>query len=304
MAEFITSEHQLFFQTAEPVSPSILAESLLGLDAIVRESAKVLTRLIPEGPKVTADVLIQSIESGSYKENFFVRLAFGKGRQLEKNLEAFRNTLGLKKMETKKIVGWAIAAAVLYAGYQYFSPSDPNRVVIQNSFNIIGKDVEMTGEEVIALLEASLGNKKEELKREVVKLAKPVNQTLPGRLALDNDPSFEVPAQVIAKIPKVYEKSEPSESMRDLTNEQIVIRALDLDNPTKGWWVSIPQLSSKRLPLEVGDGIKVGLLPAGKYVYGDLTVLFKEDKHGSNEPARVFLRKVRMNEADPAGTSL
>ena len=105
---FSETEHQYFYETDAPLTAKQLAESLLGLDGVVTRSTAIISRLLPQVVIEDAEVFITSIELGSYKDNFLVRLIFGEDKAAEKNIEKFRQALGLKKMDAKRVIGIAM----------------------------------------------------------------------------------------------------------------------------------------------------------------------------------------------------
>jgi hypothetical protein len=56
--------------------------------------------------------------------------------------------------------------------------------------------------------------------------------------------------------------------------------------------------------VELSEEIKATRIPVGKYLYADATVFFKVGKNGIREPVRIHIQKLRLNESDPAGSSL
>lgn len=296
MGNELKSEHQFYYQTESPVTARMLAESLLGLEGVVERSSEIIGRLIPEIGRLDAEVLITSIELGSYKENFIVRLIFGKGEEAEKRIDQLRKKLGLHKMDSKKLVGFAIAAAILYAAYLYSKKGEgakPEATVhIENSFNTIGSEMNLSREEVLALIETAITNK-EDLKKHVVRLMHPANEAKGGKVLIDENETFAIPKEVVEVVPNHYEKEEADEPVKDFDNIQMVVRAADLDKVTQGWAAIIAEVSDKRLPLHVMPEVDVNKVPVGKYFQGNITVVYKVDKKGNKTPKRYLLRGIQ-----------
>lgn len=289
----LTTEHHFYFATNAPITAQTLAESLLGLDGIVRRSANVLQRLLPNTTISDVDVLITSIQLGSYKENFIVRILFGEGEEAEKKIEELRKTLMLENMTGKKIVAFAITAAIAYAAWLHLKPGDPAQIHIENSFNTIGGEVGMNREQVIGVLDAALGNKKEELKKNVVKLVHPGGMASSGSLTIDQNEAFSIPTEVVENVPVQYEKDQEDEPFKDLENVQLSVRALDLDNPRRGWWAIAPDIAQeRRINMRVAEDIDLRTISTGKYFYANITVFFKVDKNGNKTAKRFLLRKI------------
>ena len=293
MIKEMQSEHQFYYQTDAPVTARMLADSLLGLEGVVEKSGHILRRLIPDVGRLDAEVLIQSIELGSIDEKFLVRLIFGKGKAGEKKIEALRKTLGLKNMDSKKIIGFAIALAIAYAAYLYLQkkPDPALNVHIENSFNTIGAEMNMSRDEALALVESAITNK-EELKKHVVKLIHPSSDEKSGHISLDNNPALSISHEVIKAVPLKYDQTDAEEPIQDFQNIQIVVRAADLDKVTQGWAAIIPEISDSRLPVHVMAEIDVNKVPIGKYFRGNITVVYKVDKNGNKTPKRYLLSAI------------
>ena len=232
-----------------------------------------------------------SIELGSYKENFLVRMVFGSGEDAERKIEELRQKLGLKEMNAKTLIGFLLAAALVYGAYLTLKPGSPSSVHIENSFNTIGREMNLKPEEVMALMEEAINNK-EDLKKHVVKLAHPGGVSQGGEIRIDGNDAFTIPAEIVNGIPTRYEKKEAEEPFQDFDNVTIVLRAMDLDRPTTGWWAIVGEISDKRLPVEISADINPATIPIGKNTPVDITVVYKVDSHGNKTPKRYLLRKL------------
>ncbi|WP_397384790.1 hypothetical protein [Prosthecobacter sp.] len=288
---YIDTEHFFFYDTRNVITAGALAESLLGLEAIVKKSVLVINRLCETNIK-DSEVLINAIEFGSYKENIVFRFLFGKGKAAEKKLDDLRVKLGLHNMDLKKLVGWIIAGSILYAAYK-FAPSTPTpaTIHIENSFNNMGQELGMTKEQVIDLFETAIRNP-EDLKKQVSRMAHPGGVEHTGTMTFDHSESLSIPADVVNMIPPGYKKEDAEEPFKDFEHVQIVIRAIDLDRPANGWAGIITEISDRRLPVVLADGLEPGTVPAGKNIDADVTVLYKVGKNGNKEPKKIMLRKV------------
>jgi hypothetical protein len=77
---YIDTEHFFFYDTRHVITAGALAESLLGLEAIVKKSVVVINRFCETNIK-DSEVLINAIEFGSYKENMSFVFCLEKARQ-------------------------------------------------------------------------------------------------------------------------------------------------------------------------------------------------------------------------------
>jgi hypothetical protein len=242
-----------------------------------------------------SEIFIQSIELGSYKENFAVRLIFGEGADAEKKIDELRKFLRLDAMSAKTLVGFVIAAALGYGAYLFLRPGEPKPIHIENSFNSFGKDLNLDGDQVIALFEAAIKNK-EDLKKDVVRVFHPAGTDKTSEIYVDKKPNLTITREVIAQVPKDYAKPEPDETFEVVSDAPLIIRALDLDDPEKGWAAILPELSEKRMPIEITSEIDILKIPVNKIIYGDVEVLMRKDAKGKKQIKRYTLKSLIPHE--------
>lgn len=294
----ISTQHFLRYDTTSPVSARTLAESLLGLEAIVADSKPVISYLLGDQYVKDIDVLITKIEIGSYNDSFIVRLVFGKGRAGEKRIEDLRKALKFDKMDPKKAVGLAIAAAILYVAYQYAKPGEPARIQIENSFNQIGTGTNLSGEDIRGIIEGLLGQpRRADLKKQVSRLLHPGGGKHEGTIQLDNDPLLVIPKEAISSVPAIAVADVEEDPIADFPNTQIVVRAMDLDSASKGWWAIVPSLSDSRVQVHLVPGINPNKVPIGRYFQADVTVTYAIGKNAVRKPKNYLLSKI-YDEAD------
>ncbi len=290
---YVESDHNFYFGIKEAITPAMVADSMLGLDAVIKKSAQVLAKMLDIRVK-DSDVFISSIGIGSLDENLLVRFFLGKGKVADANLEKLREFLGLKKMTPKKLIGWIIAGVILYGSYQWYlgAPAKPEATYhFENSFNNLGKEAGIKPEEVLALLQSAVRNP-EDLKKQIVKLTHPAGTTEPTSLSVDRESSFTLPQEITASVPPTYDRAPEDEPFKSFDNIQIVIRAVDLDRPGQGWAAIVPDVSDKRLPVQLEDGVDPLKVPVGKYTTADITVIYKVDGKGNKTPKKYLLKKL------------
>ena len=288
----ILSEHFFHLQTESRVTAEALADSLIGLDGVIRRSADILQVFLSDGARIKTEVLIKSIEVASYKENFFVRLVFGKGRTMEKNIEELRKTLRLDKMGAKTLVAIFVGVLIVYVAWKSLKPGDPASPHVEKSFDQYCSRLNVSRGELIAIVEGSVTNISD-LKRNVTKLTHPAGDTKSGALILDHEQKISIPSEVIQVVPARYVADVADEPFNDIDNCQIVVRAVDLDRSNQGWAAIASEISDRRLPLRVGEDLDPAKIPVGHYIYADITVLFNVDRYGNKTPKCYLLKKWR-----------
>lgn len=286
------SEHLFIYATKKPISATMLAESLVGLDGIVDHSARVLAAIMEVRVK-SSGVLIKKIEFGSYKEDIIVRLLFGKGKDLEKNIEKLRKLTGLTHMSAGTLITLVLICVLGYGVYKFAADKGDQKATISitNSFNDWGKEVGMTGEELMAKVATAITDHGD-LKKQVVRLTRPAGADDNGSITFDGSPARKLDAEVVSVVPLQYEKELPDEPVKDFPNEQIVIRAADLDRPSTGWFGIAPGISDRRVAVQLEEGVDPMKIILGKYNQADITVLYELDKRGEKFPKKFLVRKI------------
>lgn len=288
----ITTNHLLHLDCDKPVSPRSLAEALLGLEGVVMESRPMMSCLLGGQFIKEIQIEIQQIEIGSYKEMFSVRFLFGRGRAMERKIDEIRKDLRLDKMNPKAVVGVAVAAAILFAAYEY-AKEEPARIQIENSFNQIATGTNLTGEELRELVSALLSpTQQASIRKATSKMVHPGGTPSGGTLTIDENPKLQISAEVIQEIPATPPEMEQDEPIEDVTDVQMVVRAADLDNPEKGWWGIIPDKGDTRVRVHVMPGVGIDKIPFGKYFQADVTITYSVSRAGNRKPKQYFLTKV------------
>jgi hypothetical protein len=303
LRRLVTSEHQFYFKTTGLVTARSLADSLIGLEGVVLNSRGVIACLLGDGAIKEMEVLISGVTVASYKDDFIVRFCLGKGKALEKNIDALRKTLKLDrlgKMEAKHVIGIAMAGALAWVAWQAAKPDDPARIQIQNSFNTIGAEAQLSGDEMRGIIEALMSKPKQaDMKRKVSQLIHPDGVVHDGSVIIDNNPNLAIPAEVVKSIPAKSADADADNPVADFEKQQMVVRAVDLDSSSKGWWAIIAEISESRLPLHLTPDVNPAKVPIGRYCDADVTVIYTVDRHGNKKPKQYILRKVHLPEDGP-----
>lgn len=290
-ATLIESEQYFYYDTKNLISATSLAESLKSYDALVRRSSVVIGRALGVRVKET-EIFVTEISIGSYQDTLLYRLICGKGRAGEKKFEEIRKAIGLKNMDTKKIIALLIAGAVLYTAWQFIpEKKTPETIHIENSFNNIGTELGLSRDDLFRLYGSSFKNP-EELKKIVSRLTHPGDVVHEGSMTFDKDGTVKVDANALAVIPSGYVSNEGEEPFKDFTSIELEIRAVDLDRPDAGWAGIIPSVSEKRLPVAVAEDISPAAVPVGRIFEGDVTVIYRITAKGERMPKRYMLRHI------------
>lgn len=285
-----TTAHEFYYNTEVRVSAAALADSLLGLETTVRRSGAILTSLIPGLSIAETEVLIESIELASYKENFLVRLVFGRGDDMENHIDELRKALRLDKLSVQKLITLSVVGTIAYGAHSFLKDTP---APVHNTYVQIGKELNMESRQVEKLIDEALHKKREEIRKGVVRLAHPGGNQHAGSIIIDRQGQLEIPPEMIAAIPRKYEAPSVESPTEDLSNVRLEIRAGDMDSDKKGWAAIAPDLSDQRVPLHIPPEVDRTQIVVGRSIVADMTVIFRLDDHGGRTPKLFVLRAVK-----------
>jgi hypothetical protein len=290
--------HTLFYNTEQPVPAWQVANALLSLQALAVRTSFALEDLF-EGTSIqAATVYLDTLETGSLIERFFIRFVFGDQQRFDDFVDKPRTRLGFDQPSERKLVA-AMLLLLMLAGYEYAVKvwrSDSAAKAIQINQNIVinaGSEASGLSPEAIrkAIAAASAANPAT-LANDALRLLSPAKTGGASSIRLDDDPTLQISPDVISSMPSQILPERPFESMRDFENVEIEIRATDLDSSKRGWGVRVPSISSRRMPMEIGLDVNPRALASGATVKGNITVAF--EGKGSEQPTakRVYLKEL------------
>lgn len=296
----IESPYTFLYDTEGPVTAAALAESLIGLDGMAGRAASALRTLSPNLGRIKHELLVRDVAIGSYKEQFWFRFIFGYGKAAERKLDELRKRLHLDDVNASPVIASALVAGpVAYGVWQFAKPDPVASVLVNNGLLAIGSSINLPADELSALFDASSPNK-DELRRDTVRIVRPGGLAKAGTMTLKaGDLSVSLPHQALESVPVEYTKSEPEIHEVKLTNVPTIIRALDLDRAGQGWAGVLPEISEKRMPVELGKEVSPSAIPPGKIIYGNVTLIHAVDRRGEKTPKRFILEKIVPYEGAP-----
>lgn len=305
----LTTSHRIFYSNENPIPVTEIAESLLALERVIKASPEVLERLFP-GVKIDkVEVFIKKIESGSLLEDFIVKFFFGDQVAFDDFIKKLRKKTGMEKLqEDNKTLSVIILALILLGGAYGLSkiPSDPkNQTTIEANNNVIinlgAGMIEMSPDDFRAIIETSVKSKKN-LAQDAIKVIMPAKKDQRASITFDDDPQTSLTAETIRAFPRYVPSDATDEIIRDYKNISVIIRATDLDSLKKGWAAVVPEVSDKRVPLQLDPNIDPNYLSSNPSVFGDVTVIFKTNGDSVEIPRKYFLRtitKLPIEDANP-----
>ncbi|HHH1595529.1 TPA: hypothetical protein ACPZUF_004347 [Yersinia enterocolitica] len=280
-------------------SPSIkeIIESLQGWEAIIKQSKGVLAELTGSDI-MNIEVRVQKLEIGSLKENIIIRLLFWDEGELNKFLDNTREKyIGDGKM--RSAIVWTIIAGLVGTGMlqavKLMAPNNTSHFEANNNtiINIGAGETNISPERIQSLINSSLTDKKV-LAKNAVKIMAPARNDDNATLQIGSDnTSVTIPAETIKQTPTEV-VFEPDTYTREHMDVDLEIRALDLDNPSKGWAAVIPGLVDRRVNLVLAPNIKPEDLSHKFRIRADVTITYKltSAKSEPYKPKEIFLSKI------------
>lgn len=290
-----SSEHQFYWSNENPVPIGEIAESLLALERIVKICPKALSELtkIDIGD---VEIFVDAIESGSLLEKVIIKILF----KDEATLDAFLDKIGdgvRQNGMTRYIAITALVAAIVgYGAWLAAKVGNPagQTTITGNTTTIINLgagQVDLTPEAFRAIVESAVSDKKE-LAQSAVTLFKPARADAKASLVIDGMKEASFPPEVIKATPRkvTIEKQAKVEHLSDV---DLQIRAMDLDNTNRGWAAIIPGKIDRRVRLKLDPNIRTSEVADAFSVRADVSVYFKLDKAGNTlVPDYILLREV------------
>jgi hypothetical protein len=296
MSMELTAHQEIFYNTRNPVEIKEVVDSLLAMERTLKLIPSILEKIFPGTSVDTIEVYIDAVVSGSLREKFLYKLLFGSEAELDLFLEKLRKDLGLDKGNSKKaafIIGLLIAAVVLYGGIQAFEKafgkSEPANHIEANHntiINIGAAELGMTSESLRHLLELALINK-DQVAADAVKIIKPAKNDPDSEVIFNDDVNSKIEKTAIHQFPSKTDPNEEVETSVFTTfhNTEVHVRAIDLDNKSRGWSAIIPEISMDRMKMQINGDLNLEDLRARPVFRGDIILV---EKLKGNEKKALF----------------
>ena len=292
---------EIKFNITEPIQVRDIVKSLEALEKIVKQSSKTFSKL---GGSEVADVklYIRTIEKGSLIEQIIVKLIFKNEENLNKFLENTHDW-GVKQCKghpvRSSLVGLVVIGMITYGFYSLGSKS--SSVTISGNYNTVitagASQLNITPEKFKAAIEENKDHKKT-LARNAVDFVQPA-KTENGDVSITfgdrakPEQQLEIPANVIASVPKKVEPPKAEEKSTEMDNVTLNIRSLDRDDYHSGWTGYIDGSFTKRVPIEIPIGTDLTLLASKESFKADVTLFYTQKGNDINQK-RILIRKLNL----------
>lgn len=298
----VTVNQKIYYSNKEWVPVSEIAESLVALENIVKQSPKIIEALFEDTRVEDVQVFINELKSDSILEDVIVRFVFGSQENMFDLVDKARSKLKVEKAMSNPNMLSAILLCSVLASLAYLygkesSQDEKKKAVIEANHNTIiqiGADAaDMDADSFRAIIEAATKNNKE-LKESAVKFVKPAKRDSQASITFNDTPQLTVTNESVKAAPSHIQK-EDREFAREFKSTEVQIRATDLDSLKKGWGAVAPDVHSRRAKLKFDPSISLKDIVDKKVIIGDITVIFDYDKNNKEYPKEIFLRNIQPN---------
>lgn len=253
----LTFTENIYYSTKEPVSIKDVITSLQGWEAIAKQSEGVLQELT--GANILdISVHVARLEAGSLYEDIVIKLLFGSQEEMDKFLAGAHAKIGNGKMRNA-LVGAVVIGLVGYGlvlATKAMAPSNTSHFEANNNtiINIGAGEANISPDRLQAIIESTVTNKKTLAKSSIKTLA-PARADEGSTMVIGTGGgTVTIPAETIKKAPTEVVFT-PESYTQDHFDVDVEIRALDLDNPEKGWAAVIPGLIDRRVNMVLGPNV-------------------------------------------------
>ncbi|AHG83058.1 hypothetical protein F543_1940 [Bibersteinia trehalosi USDA-ARS-USMARC-189] len=304
----ISIPQQLYYSTTKPIHVTDVIKSLSGLNTLVKSTKGTLNTLL-ETNISNIELFVKTIEEGSLLEETFVKLFFNSQAEYDAFLKQIHDKFGDKAMKTTGAIILAVVGLfTLYGAYKAAAAGSDNGTINSNSFNTINNYyidpktwknaaelTDMSPQDIKLVIEQTIRNRKA-IAQSAIDLMAPTKDDENAELFIGQNHKIEeplMPNEVVKSIPHGKIEFSAIEDVIDYNDVDIQIRALDLDNPKKGWAGIIPNIIDYRVKIEVAKDVKTDKLKINKTLRADVSVELKKDTStGELKASKIILHKI------------
>lgn len=290
-----TAEHELFYNTKNPVPIADVIDALVGLEHMLRSLPRALEKAT-DIHIADAKIFVDRIEAGSLFEKIGIKLFFKSEEELDQFLEKVRTKLDGNPIVKGTLITAILAAFVAYGlvlAAKTLQVPTPNITANNNVIiNVGAGEVGLTPEAFRAIVETAVTDKKS-FAKSAVKLIKPARGDDASTIVLDGVDEMEIGARAIGEAPEVV-SIEPIIKVEELKRTTLLIRAGDMDQAKSGWAGAVKDVT-KRLPIELDPQVSAAQLfgRQNKEVIADVALTYQMDRRSGEMVARsIFVRQI------------
>lgn len=296
----ITIHQKIYYSNKNLVPIKDVAESLLALEAIIRQSPDLLEAIFPGTEISFVEIYINELKSDSLWEDVVVKFIFKDQKNLDGFIANIRERVGMDNLMNNQHLLSIITITLILTSVFYFLNKDQaalpeQKTTIEANNNTIiqigAGMVDLSAQDFKAIIDGAIKDKNS-LARNAAKFVAPAKRDPNATITFNNNDEIRISNDAIRAIPRFIQEPEEEVYIEDFKNIELEIRATDLDSIKRGWAVVIPELHKRRVRLQLDPGIDPEILIGKKNVIADVTVIFSHDNERNRIPKLVFLREI------------
>lgn len=302
----LTVHQQIYYSNKELVPIKNVAESLLALEAIIRQSPDVLEAMFPGTKIQSVEIYINELKSDSIWEDVVIKFIFGNQQKFDEFIANVRERIGMDNiMNNPQLLSSIILVMILSGGAYYLgkdkSASPQQKATIEANNNTIiqigAGMVELNSEDFKAIIDSAIKDK-DKLAKNAIKVVNPAKRDPEASITFNRNEELRINNESVKAMPRSIQEPEDEEFIEDYKNIELEIRAIDLDSTKRGWAVVVPDFHKKRVRLQLDPTVDPEDLFDKRKVNADVTVIFGHDKEYNKVPKLVFLREIIVESAN------
>ncbi len=296
----IVIHQQIYYSNKELVPIREVAESLLALEAVIRQSPDVLESIFP-GTKIDAvEVFIKELRSDSIWEDVVIKFVFGSQDKFDQFVSSLREKVGMDNIMNNPQLLSSILLIMLLTGGAYYLGKDKNATPEQKAtieannntiINIGAGMLELEADEFKALIEGAIKDK-DKLAKNAIRVIKPAKRDPEANITFNGNKELRIESKTVDAMPRFVSEPEQEEFIEDFEAIDLEVRATDLDSTKRGWAVVVPDLGKKRVRLQLDPTVSPEEVLEKRKFSGNVTIIFGHDKEYNKIPKLVFLRAI------------
>lgn len=308
----LTVHQQIYYSNKDLVPIKDVAESLLALEAIIRQSPDVLEAMFPDTKIESIEIYINELKSDSIWEDIVVKFIFGNQQRFDELIANVRERIGMDNIMNNPQLLSSIILVMILGSVAYHlgkdkSASPQQKATIEANNNTIiqigAGMVELNPEDFKAIIDSAIKDK-DKLAKNAIKVVNPAKRDPEASITFNGNDKLRINNESVKAIPRSIQEPENEEFIEDYKNIELEIRAIDLDSTKRGWAVVVPDLHKKRVRLQLDPTVDPEDLFDKRKVNADVTVIFGHDKEYNKIPKLVFLRKIIFDSANRVRASI
>lgn len=294
--------HEFVYETAETADIADVIASLLGAEQLIRETAPLLQGCLQGVSIQKINVSVRSISQESpLRETLFVAMFLVYQKDLEHGVSVLsEQIIGSPIPAEFKTIATIAFCLLLYHGADFiFSQVNKNsfskkiRAQSESLATELADECGISKERVQTILEKQYGKSRlRTIAQSALSFVAPSKRhnnvpILIGGRRIDSDIIKEIPSE------SQIESADVPDIARPHNNVLIDLHAQDVDRTKSGWAAVIPEISPRRLKMEIYPPIRPEDLYTKTRIRGDVMLISNKKTDGSYQPTTFHLINIR-----------